>query len=654
MSERPAPAPAPSETAAPEPTPAPEPTIKPGPLPESPFPQLQQTTPDHVEKATYHTVLHDDENCTIYEAKFTQPGQVSSVHYHNDWTAYVAVGDPDVPGPAPCSEFFQATKDKISSSVVSVQMPPAFGCSCNCISLPMMLPPPLGASDIYFHRVGLAANCGPCSTPYWQIGVEVKRWPPEATPEALPAPSGVGLPAQYSMFHHMNIAKRAMEPSKTKVFNAWRLELKPGESLEPHTWPFPCALVCAWGPTMLDGEAGSPLVGLKSGDVKWLPLGCADTGKVTAHTDASGPFIAMLVQFTKESLAPTTVEQPDELPSVVEWGEKVFQQFDTDKDGKLSKKELVRALRSLPKKKPKAVPPGTKFMSLNELMSSMDSDGDGGIDLQEWLDNLKSCAGLAAAIAENINEVGEIPTFRTYEQQQAKRKAEVAELEAQETRTEEEELLLEDFKRQILNLQAKIEEAAANQLKLNEWGRTTFEQFDTDKNGKLSPKELATALKALPRRKPKNIPPGSRFMSIDEMMDAMDGDGDGSIDVDEWLTRLGTCAGLAAALSENVNEDGKLSNFVPAEPEPEPVVEPEATPTEKSAADPVVEPEAEADSVEELQSGAEPAVKSDVEPGTEPATEPEAEPAMESAAEPGVEPAAEPEAEVEPEPELEP
>ena len=32
---------------------------------------------------------------------------------------------------------------------------------------------------------------------------------------------------------------------------------------------------------------------------------------------------------------------------------KLFKQFDTDKDGKLSKKELVRALRSLPKKKPK-------------------------------------------------------------------------------------------------------------------------------------------------------------------------------------------------------------------------------------------------------------------------------------------------------------
>ena len=62
-----------------------------------------------------------------------------------------------------------------------------------------------------------------------------------------------------------------------------------------------------------------------------------------------------------------------------------------------------------------------------------------GIDLQEWLDNLSSCGGLAAAIAENVNEAGEIPTFRSFEQQKAKREGEVAALEAKESRTEEEE-----------------------------------------------------------------------------------------------------------------------------------------------------------------------------------------------------------------------
>ena len=44
---------------------------------------------------------------------------------------------------------------------------------------------------------------------------------------------------------------------------------------------------------------------------------------------------------------------PSDVPPVAEWGLSVFRQFDTDKDGKLSNKELSRALKSLPKTKPK-------------------------------------------------------------------------------------------------------------------------------------------------------------------------------------------------------------------------------------------------------------------------------------------------------------
>jgi len=60
-----------------------------------------------------------------------------------------------------------------------------------------------------------------------------------------------------------------------------------------------------------------------------------------------------------------------------EWGKSVFRQFDTDKDGKLSAKELTHALKSLPKTKPGKVPPGTKFQSVEAMISSMDSDNDG-------------------------------------------------------------------------------------------------------------------------------------------------------------------------------------------------------------------------------------------------------------------------------------
>ena len=105
------------------------------------------------------------------------------------------------------------------------------------------------------------------------------------------------------------------------------------------------------------------------------------------------------------------------------------------------------------------------------------------------------------------------------------------------------------------------EEAAAPDPRIEQWGKSVFEQFDTDKNGKLTPQELSAALKSLPRKKPKTIPPGAKFMSLDEMIAAMDEDGDGSIDLAEWLSRLGSCAGLAAALDENVNADGEIANF---------------------------------------------------------------------------------------------
>jgi len=91
---------------------------------------------------------------------------------------------------------------------------------------------------------------------------------------------------------------------------------------------------------------------------------------------------------------------------IEEWGTAIFKKFDANSDGRLSSKELAAALKDLPKTKPKKVPPGTKFQSVEDMMNAMDSDESGSLDLAEWLANLGECPGLAAALAENVT-VGE-------------------------------------------------------------------------------------------------------------------------------------------------------------------------------------------------------------------------------------------------------
>jgi hypothetical protein len=107
--------------------------------------------------------------------------------------------------------------------------------------------------------------------------------------------------------------------------------------------------------------------------------------------------------------------------------------------------------------------------------------------------------------------------------------------------------------------------SASGYVKVEQWGKSTFAQFDANSDGQLSKAELLAALKALPRSKPKTMPPGAKFMSVDAMVEAMDADSDGSIDLSEWLDNLHKCAGLVAALAENVNADGLLESYKPEE-----------------------------------------------------------------------------------------
>jgi predicted RNase H-like nuclease (RuvC/YqgF family) len=112
-------------------------------------------------------------------------------------------------------------------------------------------------------------------------------------------------------------------------------------------------------------------------------------------------------------------------------------------------------------------PPNAKFMSVEEMIEAMDADNSGGVDVDEWLQNLAKCAGLAAALAESVNDSGVVEKFRSFEQQKAKREKEIAELESKLVTASPEEMEkltqeMQEYERQVESLAKKIEEAAAN------------------------------------------------------------------------------------------------------------------------------------------------------------------------------------------------
>ena len=166
------------------------------------------------------------------------------------------------------------------------------------------------------------------------------------------------------------------------------------------------------------------------------------------------------------SAGPPALEQSLQ-KAIAAWGRSVFEQFDTDKNGVLDKKELGRALKALPKTKPTMAPPNAKFMSVEEMIEAMDADNSGGVDVDEWQQNLAKCAGLAAALAESVNDSGVVEKFRSFEQQKAKREKEIAELESKLVTASPEEMErltqeMQEYERQVESLAKKIEEAAAN------------------------------------------------------------------------------------------------------------------------------------------------------------------------------------------------
>ena len=51
------------------------------------------------------------------------------------------------------------------------------------------------------------------------------------------------------------------------------------------------------------------------------------------------------------------------------------------------------------------------MMTVEQLINTLDSDGDGTVSKGEWIANLNKCVGLAQCLADNVDENGELKSF---------------------------------------------------------------------------------------------------------------------------------------------------------------------------------------------------------------------------------------------------
>ena len=249
----------------------------------------------------------------------------------------------------------------------------------------------------------------------------------------------------------------------------------------------------------------------------------------------------------------------------------VFSQVDCDHSGSISKKELQRMLKALPRKKPMPPPEGwpegkaPEFVPFETMCDVLDSDGDGVISLDEWLGNLSKLPGLKVAIEQNLDaETGKLAKYQTLEERLEQLIGQVQALEAKGDLDEEEQGKLHVKKRRIETIKESIGMA----------GVLVFKQIDADNSGKIDRNELMTMLKQLPK-------PPDATKTVDELVAILDVDGDGIIDMDEWIAQLGRIPELKKLLDSyvdpstglidpNRNPDLPLPDAAPPAAEPEP------------------------------------------------------------------------------------
>jgi Ca2+-binding EF-hand superfamily protein len=163
---------------------------------------------------------------------------------------------------------------------------------------------------------------------------------------------------------------------------------------------------------------------------------------------------------------------------------KAFIQFDTDKSGSLSRKELKSALKALPRPDDPALKAGGK--ALDKMLASFDQDGDDSIDLQEWIANMSPSLRklLVACMDENYS----IQAFaKKHPPKSAAPSRDATEIDTKL----EKKSGLRSLKPVGGGLGARLSAPSGADLKAK------FEQLDSSKDGLLEKGELKSAMAAL-------------------------------------------------------------------------------------------------------------------------------------------------------------
>ena len=134
--------------------------------------------------------------------------------------------------------------------------------------------------------------------------------------------------------------------------------------------------------------------------------------------------LAALAALKEEKLKEEGVTEADveallqtHLPSIV-----VFNQIDCDHSGSVSASELKRMLVALPRHG-RTVDDGKepKFVPFENLVETLDSDGDKTITLSEWLTNLPKLQGLEQAIKASVDvQTGKLAKCECWANNQSK------------------------------------------------------------------------------------------------------------------------------------------------------------------------------------------------------------------------------------------